>query len=167
MRTITLITGDGIGPEIIKEAEVYNTYEEDYSNNYNYENNNNVNQERENTQSRNSNNTKQRAYNNVDFSDYMSKIETKIKNNWYPPKSNTTSRAVVLFELNRNGEVISAKIKQSSGNARLSTLRRGTYALILRANTQGYNCSNRSLTRAKCSAHTTASSCAQAAVSPA
>lgn len=103
-------------PEIIKEAEVYNTHEEDYSNNYNYDENN-VNYEKESTQNRSQNNTKQRSYNNVDFSNYMSNIENRIKNNWYPPKSNTTSRAVVLFELNRNGEVISAKIKQSSGNA--------------------------------------------------
>ena len=51
-----------------------------------------------------------------DFSDYMSGIHTKIQRTWTPPDVLEEGHAVVIFKINRNGDVVSSYIKESSGN---------------------------------------------------
>ncbi len=47
---------------------------------------------------------------------YMIALERKIKNNWTPPKSDISKRVVVVFEIAKDGKLLSSKITKSSGN---------------------------------------------------
>ena len=62
-------------------------------------------------------NTPQRAnYVKYDFSDYMSAVRTKIQRNWTPPEVLEEGHAVVIFKIDKSGNVVSSYIKESSGN---------------------------------------------------
>lgn len=46
----------------------------------------------------------------------MKNLEKTIKTNWNPPKSETSKRVVVIFKINKNGELLALKIQQSSND---------------------------------------------------
>lgn len=51
-----------------------------------------------------------------DFAEYMSNVTTTLRKNWTPPDFLEEAHTRILFKLNRNGEVYSASILESSGN---------------------------------------------------
>lgn len=51
-----------------------------------------------------------------DFGPFMKDLQKKIKNNWHPPKDQQTKRIVILFKLDRYGNLSQLKIKESSGD---------------------------------------------------
>lgn len=51
-----------------------------------------------------------------DFAPYMKRLQRKIKRNWNPPKADKSKRVLMLFKIAKNGELLDAKIIQSSGN---------------------------------------------------
>ena len=53
---------------------------------------------------------------NFKFAYYSSSIVKKIKRNWIWSGSHRATRAIVYFKINRDGDVIVSKIKESSGN---------------------------------------------------
>ena len=53
---------------------------------------------------------------NEEFSVYMKNIQSEIKKYWKPNKADDKTRAVVLFSVNKAGELIDAKILTSSGD---------------------------------------------------
>lgn len=53
----------------------------------------------------------------VDYSEYMNKLQRRIKSNWHPPKGKETKRAVVVFKVARDGTVPILKIYKPSGVA--------------------------------------------------
>ena len=57
------------------------------------------------------NNTKE-----ADFVPYMRKIQHSIKSNWHPKNIKESTRAVVLFKVDRQGNVVDSQIVQSSGD---------------------------------------------------
>ena len=52
-----------------------------------------------------------------DFSDYMSSVQTKLCKSWQPPDFMEEGHVRVFFKLDRQGNVISADIIESSGDA--------------------------------------------------
>ena len=46
----------------------------------------------------------------------MKNLEKTIKENWNPPKLKTSKRVVVIFKINKQGELLMLKIKQSSND---------------------------------------------------
>lgn len=52
----------------------------------------------------------------VDFGPYMKELQRKIKKNWNPPKGNESKRVVLLFSLNKAGELLNVEVKESSGS---------------------------------------------------
>ena len=50
------------------------------------------------------------------FKDYMVSVHEKIGKMWTPPDTLETGHAIVVFKIDRNGEIISSEIKESSGN---------------------------------------------------
>lgn len=53
---------------------------------------------------------------NEEFGDYMAEVRSKIFNTWNPPSVLEEGHAGIIFKLDSNGNVISAYIKESSGN---------------------------------------------------
>lgn len=51
-----------------------------------------------------------------DFSDYMTNVNEKLQKNWTPPDFLEEAHTRILFKLNRNGEIYSASIIESSGD---------------------------------------------------
>ena len=51
----------------------------------------------------------------INWVPYMRAIEAKIKSNWHSPKGDVSKRVVVLFKINKNGNLESVKVTQSSG----------------------------------------------------
>ena len=51
-----------------------------------------------------------------EFGDYMSQVGDKISKSWNPPEVIEEGHASVVFKLDRNGNLISSYIKESSGN---------------------------------------------------
>lgn len=51
-----------------------------------------------------------------EFGDYMAGVREQISKNWTPPEVTEEGHATVIFKLDRNGNVISAYIKESSGD---------------------------------------------------
>ena len=51
-----------------------------------------------------------------DFSEYMSRLQEKLRANWQPPDFMEEGHVRVFFKLNRQGQVISASVIESSGN---------------------------------------------------
>lgn len=60
--------------------------------------------------------TQRRISLNEEFSDYMSSVRSKISKTWSPPNVLEQGHAGVVFQLDKNGNVISSYIKESSGN---------------------------------------------------
>ena len=52
----------------------------------------------------------------TEYSDYMSKLRTKIFDNWETPEYIEEGHASVVFKISRNGEILSCEISESSGN---------------------------------------------------
>jgi len=48
----------------------------------------------------------------VDFGPYMANLQRQIKRSWYPPKSNDTARAMVIFKVANNGEMSNLRISK-------------------------------------------------------
>ena len=53
---------------------------------------------------------------NFKFSYYTNSIVKKIRRNWRWSSSYTVLRAVIYFKINRDGDIIYTKIKESSGD---------------------------------------------------
>lgn len=53
---------------------------------------------------------------NADFGPYMRSMQRKIKSNWNPPKGMESKRVVLLYSLNKKGEVIKVSVYNTSGN---------------------------------------------------
>lgn len=51
----------------------------------------------------------------VNFTDYMSDLQIRIKQFWRPGHSNASRHTTVLFKLNREGELSDLRVKNSSG----------------------------------------------------
>jgi len=60
--------------------------------------------------------TQQRMSVQEEFGDYMLSVREKISKNWTPPDVMERGHATVIFKIDRNGNVISAYIKESSGD---------------------------------------------------
>ena len=45
----------------------------------------------------------------------MSELQRRIKKQWFPPKGNESKRVTVRFKVQKNGDVASVKLEQSSG----------------------------------------------------
>lgn len=71
----------------------------------------NHNQSKSHKSARHQNNTKE-PY----FDVYMTNLQDKIKNNWNPPKGGENSNVILLFKVDRSGNVLSTKILKSSNN---------------------------------------------------
>jgi TonB family C-terminal domain len=54
----------------------------------------------------------------VDYGPFMRELQVKIKRAWYPPKSNESRKALVVFKVQRNGRVSKVRIAQSTGIAK-------------------------------------------------
>lgn len=52
-----------------------------------------------------------------DFSEYMANVNEKLQKNWTPPDFLEEAHTRILFKLNRDGEIYSASIIESSGDA--------------------------------------------------
>lgn len=50
------------------------------------------------------------------FKNYMHDMQIKIKNNWTPPKYDTSKKTVLFFTVKRSGEVENIRVKESSGS---------------------------------------------------
>ena len=54
---------------------------------------------------------------NVDFKPYMSELQKKIKKNWKPNRWSKKSKlTILLFSINKQGELVSCEISKSSGD---------------------------------------------------
>lgn len=51
----------------------------------------------------------------VDFSPYMQNLESKIKENWMPPKGEESRKVQVYFKILRNGQIENVRIGKNSG----------------------------------------------------
>lgn len=51
-----------------------------------------------------------------EFGDYMTKVQDKISKTWTPPDVLESGHAIVIFQVDKNGNVISSQVKKSSGN---------------------------------------------------
>ncbi len=60
--------------------------------------------------------TQRRISLNEEFGDYMASVRTKIFQKWTPPNVLEEGHAGIVFKLDKNGNVISAYVKESSGN---------------------------------------------------
>lgn len=52
-----------------------------------------------------------------EFGDYMNTVKDKISDTWTPPEVLEYGHATVIFKLDKNGELLSSYIKESSGNS--------------------------------------------------
>jgi len=50
------------------------------------------------------------------FKDYMISVHEKIGKTWTPPDILQTGHTVIVFKIDKNGEIISSEIRESSGN---------------------------------------------------
>lgn len=55
------------------------------------------------------------------FDIYMTNLQDKIKSNWNPPKSKESKNVILLFKVDRNGNVLKTKILKSSNNTLIDT----------------------------------------------
>ena len=51
----------------------------------------------------------------TDWKTYLKDLDENIKTNWTPPSTETNSRTVLTFQVNKEGELVNYKIKESSG----------------------------------------------------
>lgn len=64
-----------------------------------------------------------------DFKPYMKHLQHMIKHDWLPPKSDKTTKAVLKFKIDRQGDLSDIQVSSSSGNksfddAAIDTLRK-------------------------------------------
>ena len=52
----------------------------------------------------------------INWNPYITNIEKSIKKNWHPPKADKSTRAVVFFNVAKDGGLLECKIQQSSKN---------------------------------------------------
>lgn len=52
--------------------------------------------------------------------EYIRKIQKKIRENWNPPAGKNSAKVKVLFRLNRKGELVSTKIVSNTGSKKLA-----------------------------------------------
>ena len=50
-----------------------------------------------------------------DLGPYMQELQRRIKYNWHPPKGNESRKVMLLFKIAKNGQLLSCKVKKSSG----------------------------------------------------
>ncbi len=50
------------------------------------------------------------------FVKYMDNLQKNIKKNWNPPRGDESKRVILLFKLDRQGNLLNVKVKQSSGS---------------------------------------------------
>lgn len=55
----------------------------------------------------------------VDFGPFMAELQKRIKRNWKPPKANVTKRVIARFEVDSEGNIKKARIRQSSGSTQM------------------------------------------------
>lgn len=53
--------------------------------------------------------------NNIDFEPYMIDLQKKIKSNWNPPTDIESRKVILLFKINRKGNLVACKVYKSSG----------------------------------------------------
>ena len=58
----------------------------------------------------------QKSLNDAVFGAYLNEVQKEIKSNWNPPICRDSRRIIVLFVLDKEGNVLSKKILQSSNN---------------------------------------------------
>lgn len=66
-------------------------------------------------------NNQQRISVQNEFADYMTDIRAKIQKSWNPPEVLEEGHASVIFKVDKNGNVLSSYIKESSGNSLYDT----------------------------------------------
>ncbi len=71
---------------------------------------------KQNTRSNNSELIKKYGEKYPEMKDYITSVESKIRENWKLPVTNSGGVAKVQFKISREGKLISCEIKQSSGN---------------------------------------------------
>jgi TonB family protein len=57
------------------------------------------------------------AANDVNYGPYMADLQRRIKRNWFPPRTATSSRTVTHFTLDKEGNLLDCRIQESSGSA--------------------------------------------------
>lgn len=57
-----------------------------------------------------------KASRSLNWAPYMKSLEANIKKNWNPPKAKESKRVVTIFKISKDGELLSLKIKESSGD---------------------------------------------------
>lgn len=55
------------------------------------------------------------AKKDLDFGPYMNELQRRIKRSWRPPRGNESKRVIVVFKINRSGELSDLAIKVGSG----------------------------------------------------
>lgn len=50
-----------------------------------------------------------------DFNTYMRNLQTKVKENWEPPKGTKSTRVVLLFKVDKKGNILNPKVLKSGG----------------------------------------------------
>ncbi len=51
-----------------------------------------------------------------DFGPYIAELQRRIRRNWAPPVEDRSKRVVALFNISRDGRLLSLRIQQSSGS---------------------------------------------------
>ena len=59
-------------------------------------------------------NVEKKVSESFDWNNYMEKVQTKVKKNWNPPFSKKSIRTVVIFSIDRSGNISSLAVKTSS-----------------------------------------------------
>ena len=55
----------------------------------------------------------------VDFGPYMKGLHQKLKSNWNPPNDSKDKKVIILFKINKKGELVSCEVYKSSGSTNL------------------------------------------------
>ena len=53
----------------------------------------------------------------ADYGSYMADLQRRVKRSWFPPKGNESKRVVVVFKIDRNGNMSNLRLEKSSGLA--------------------------------------------------
>lgn len=62
-------------------------------------------------------NVRHTAQKDVDFAPFMHDLQVKVKRAWYPPKSDQSKQALVVFRVDRDGKVSKVRVTKSTGIA--------------------------------------------------
>lgn len=82
------------------------------------------------------------ARKNVDWGPWLGSLQRKVEQNWIPGQSGSSRRTVVLFSVNRSGQLLDVRLSRSSGNASvddaaMSAIRRASPFMALPPEYQG------------------------------